>query len=97
MCVFFSSFFYFQLFLNAALRVGPNLSSPLPLYNLVAARGDRLVPAGRVILHSLELYGDFSYRVPVRTDEAVPNYLWCCREVLLKDVFSAGTKAGRSL
>ncbi|KAH9009948.1 hypothetical protein EDB83DRAFT_448048 [Lactarius deliciosus] len=54
----------------------------------------RLVPAGRVLLQSLGLHGDFSQRVPIRTDEETR----CCselfialtHEVLLKDAVSAG-------
>ncbi|KAI9461917.1 hypothetical protein BJY52DRAFT_1257576 [Lactarius psammicola] len=53
----------------------------------------RLVPAARVLLQSLGLHGDFSQRVPVRTDEETR----CCselfialtHEVLLKDAVNA--------
>ncbi|KAH9034061.1 hypothetical protein EDB85DRAFT_1889928 [Lactarius pseudohatsudake] len=58
----------------------------------------RLVPAGRVLLQSLGLHGDFSQRVPIRTDEETR----CCfelfialtHEVLLKDAVSAGELEG---
>ncbi|KAH9038431.1 hypothetical protein EDB84DRAFT_1092928 [Lactarius hengduanensis] len=58
----------------------------------------RLVPAGKVLLQSLGLHGDFSQRVPIRTDEETR----CCfelfialtHEVLLKDAVSAGELEG---
>jgi hypothetical protein len=58
----------------------------------------RLVPAGEVLLQSLGLHGDFSQRVPARTDEETH----CCAElfialthdVLLKDAVGAGELEG---
>ncbi|KAI9430814.1 hypothetical protein H4582DRAFT_2014085 [Lactarius indigo] len=58
----------------------------------------RLVPAGRLLLQSLGLHGDFSQRVSIRTDEETR----CCselfivltHEVLLKDAVSAGELEG---
>jgi hypothetical protein len=56
------------------------------------------MPAGKVLLQSLGLHGDFSPRVALRIDEET---LCCCQlfialthEVLLKDAVSAGKLEG---
>jgi len=58
----------------------------------------RLMPAGRVLLQSLGLHGDFSQRVPVRTDEetrcCAELFIALTHEVLLKDAVSAGELEG---
>ena len=52
------------------------------------------MPAGRVLLQSLGLHGDFSQRLPVRTDEETRRcaelFIALTHEVLLKDAVSAG-------
>ncbi|KAI9461892.1 hypothetical protein BJY52DRAFT_1257412 [Lactarius psammicola] len=54
----------------------------------------RLVPAGRVLLQSLEFHGDFSQHVLVRVDEetrcCAELFIALTREVLLKDAIDVG-------
>ncbi|KAF8266701.1 hypothetical protein EI94DRAFT_148220 [Lactarius quietus] len=53
----------------------------------------RLVPAGRVLLQSLGLHGDFSQHVPARTDEetrfCAELFIALTHDVLLRDAVSA--------
>jgi len=53
----------------------------------------RLVPAGRMLLESLGLHGDFSQRVPIQTDKetrcCAELFIALTHEVLLKDAVSA--------
>jgi len=54
----------------------------------------RLMPAGKVLLQSLGLHGDFSQRVPLRIDEEAlccsELFITLTHEILLKDAVSAG-------
>ncbi|KAH8987267.1 hypothetical protein EDB92DRAFT_1876101 [Lactarius akahatsu] len=59
-----------------------------------------LVPAGRVLLRSVGLHGEFSQRVPIRIDEetrcCAELFIALTREILLKDAIDADALEGPS-
>lgn len=71
-----------------------NLASPVPLYNLVEARGELSLPAGEVLLQSFGLHGDFSHRINKEAISCSELFIALTHKVFLEDAASAKQREG---
>ena len=71
-----------------------DLTSSIPLYNLVEARGELSLPAGDVFLQSFGLHGDFSHRIDKEAISCSELFIALTHKVFLEDAVSAKQREG---